>query len=438
MKVRELFYIGLFSTCLPMSYGVYSDTLEEIVSRTLNSHPEVFASISRVQAQQQGIDIARAEFFPTIDLSTGVGQQKRNMPDNDEQDGKTYTPKESSFSVRQNLFSGLSSRHNLEEARYKASSEEQRLISRLQTIALEVASAYIGVLENRDMVSLAEGNLQVHEEIYQQIKKRTEQGVARNSDLSQIVGRRAQAHSSMINARNNLSDAESIFQRLVGEMPGDLDQPQGQRLVMPGSLDSALQTAREDHPGIIAAMYDIEAAQSSYRSLHSMYYPTLDVEVDQSWDKDADGSLGSHKDLKAMLVMRYNLFRGGADKSRLEESAFVLEENKAQQERVIRKVEETVRQAWASYIYLTEQQPFLREHEVSSRESVNAYREQFYIGKRTLLDLLDSENELFQASRSLTSALYKETEARFKILESTGQILNALRLSMDDSFFEED
>ena len=135
-----------------------------------------------------------------------------------------------------------------------------------------------------------------------------------------------------------------------------------------------------------------------------------------------------------MLRVRYNLFRGGADSARLSEGAYRAEESRAQRDRVLRTLEETLRIAWAAYEFTEQQQEFLRLHEQSSRESVVAYREQFNIGKRTLLDLLDSENELFQSSRSLTSSIYQEAFARYRVFAATGQLMNVLGVKTQDEW----
>ena len=225
-------------------------------------------------------------------------------------------------------------------------------------------------------------------------------------------------------------DAESEFFALVGFVPGELEQPGSWKLELPGSVEAALVEATRRHPNVMASNYEVKSSEAQYDSLKSSFYPTLDIEVDQSWKEDADNQVGKFVDTTAVLRLRYNIFRGGADKARLQEGAYRAEESRAQRDRVLRNIEENLRLAWAAYEFNGQQKQYLRLHKDSSQESVVAYREQFNIGKRTLLDLLDSENELFQSSRSLTSAIYQEAFARYRIFAATGQLMDNLNVTV--------
>ena len=373
-----------------------------MLGKALAEHPEIQASLNKVKAQDKAVSIARSGYLPTLDFTAGAGKQNRKLPG---EDGKTDTRYELSASFKQNLFSGFSTVHGVKSARQRSDAEKWRLQSTSEGLGLKVIDAYLKVLERRDLVELAEENLEFHNNIYKQIEQRARQGVARSSDLAQIEGRRARASANLVSSRNNLIDAESEYLALVGTMPGVLEQPGSYNLTLPENLDAALKLARVNHPGLQAAVFDANSSQSQYSSARSAFFPTLDFEVDQNWRENADGTEGRTRDTVAMLRVRYNLFRGGGDRARLQESAYIAEESRAQKDRTDRNVEERLRIAWAALELIDDQREFLELHEKSSRETVSAYREQFNIGKRTLLDLLDGENELFQASRSLSSLL---------------------------------
>ena len=425
---------GIFLGCLVLSSASSAETLQDVLNKALQSNPQAQASLNRYRAELENADAVWGRYFPSIDVSTGVGKQKRNQPGNIETDENTYTRREASLSVKQNLFSGFNTKNSVDQARHRATAEFLRMQNTLQDVSLRIIDAYLKVLERRDMVDLAVENLKMHDIIYKQIQQRAQQGVARSSDLAQIEGRWARANANVINARNNLVDAESEFQALVGSMPSELEQPGSWKLALPESLEAALDKAVNSHPNSLASKHEIKSSEFQYEALKGSFYPTVDIELDQSWKKDADGQIGAARDASAMLRLRYNLFKGGSDKARLNEGAYRVEESRAQRDRVLRTLEETLRMAWAAYEYTEQQQEFLRLHESSSRESVEAYREQFNIGKRTLLDLLDSENELFQASRSLTSSIYQGAFARYRIFAATGELMGVLGVNMPEGW----
>lgn len=432
----KLLSAALLAGCYTFSPLALSDTLEDVVNKALAEHPQALASLNRYRAEMESVDVAWGGYLPSLDFTTGIGGQKKDYPDEprNDLDEKTFTRKEAALSLKQNVFSGFNTSSSVAQARHKASAEYLRMRNTLQDLALKVIDAYLKVLERRDQVELAEENLKVHDDIYKQIAQRAKQGVARNSDLAQIEGRRARANANVISARNNLMDAESEFFSLTGSMPGELEQPGSYRIELPENFPSALQKAVDHHPGVLATDFDIKSAESQAESAKSSYYPTLDIEVDRNWRNNADGLLGTHQDTTAMLRLRYNLFRGGSDQARVQESAYRTEESRAQRDRMLRNVEESLRVAWAAFEFTGEQKQYLRLHEESSKQTVEAYREQFNIGKRTLLDLLDSENELFQASRSLTSAVYQEAFARYRILGATGELLEKVNLTLPENW----
>lgn len=426
MNANKLLLAGLLTGFMAGSFSAQAETLDEVLTKTLAEHPAVQASLSRVKAQNKAVKIARSEYWPTLDVTGGAGKTRRQQSGVSESEKRTSY--EASASFRQSLFSGFSTMYGVKSARQRSKAEKWRLQSALEDTSLQVIDAYLKVLERRDLVKLSEDNLKVHNDIYQQIEQRTRQGVARSSDLAQIEGRRARANANLVSSRNNLMDAESEYQALVGDIPGVLAQPGSYSLELPGSLDEALKQARKHHPGLQAAIFDARSSQSQYSTTKSSFFPTLDFEVDQNWNKNAIGTAGQTRDTTAMLRIRYNLFRGGGDRARLQESAYRAQESRAQQDRVDRTLEERLRIAWAAYELIDEQREFLELHERSSRETVSAYREQFNIGKRTLLDLLDGENELFQSSRSLSSATYQLAFARYRILAASGILLKTLQV----------
>ena len=428
MNVNKFLLTGLLTGVMAGSFSVQAETLDEVLAKTLSEHPEVLASESKVKAQKKAVKVAKSGYWPTLDVAGGAGKVRRQQngsPVNE----KTLTGYELSASFKQSLFSGFSTINSVKSARQRGKAEKWRLQSTLESVGLKVVDAYLKVLERRDLVALSEDNLKVHDDIYRQIEQRTQQGVARSSDLAQIEGRRARASANLISARNNLVDAESEYLALVGDMPGELEQPGSYNLVLPENLDAALKEARENHPGLQAAIFDVRSSQSQYSTAKSTFFPTLDVEIDQNWNENSVGNEGRTRDTTAMLRLRYNLFRGGGDRARMQESAYRAEESRAQRDRTDRNLEERLRIAWAAFELVDEQRQYLELHESSSRQTVSAYREQFNIGKRTLLDLLDGENELFQSSRSLSSATYQLAFARYRILAAAGVLLKTLQVS---------
>ncbi len=424
--------IGLMAySCISLSTSSWSQSLKEVVKDALNNHPEAKAGLSVINAEREKVDIALSGYLPSLDVSASIGGQKRLLPPGrrDASHDKSYTRKEGSVALKQSIFAGFNTLQKVAQARHISVAETYRLGATLEELALKITNAYLKVLEHSELLELAEDNLKLHDDIYQQVRKRAEQGLARSSDLAQIKGRRARANANVINAKNNLADAQSEYFALVGSMPVEPVMPDIENMVLPETIESLLPETLREHPAILATHYEVMAAEADYKAQKSRFFPSLDVDVEQSWKTNADGQLNTTQDLQVMARLRYNLFRGGSDLSQIKESAYRAEEKRSQKDRLTRTIEEKLRLAWDSYRFLGEQMQYLHQHEEASKKTVEAYREQFFIGKRTLLDLLDTENELFQSSKSLTQAIYQETYSRYRVLSASGNLLNAFGLN---------
>ncbi len=143
-------------------------------------------------------------------------------------------------------------------------------------------------------------------------------------------------------------------------------------------------------------------------------------------NKNLDGIAGENDDMSAMLRMRYNLFRGGADRARRQETAERMGAAKESIRRAQRIIEEDVLLSWNGLLTIRARLDYLSGHLESTKEVVSSYKEQFKLGQRSLLDVLDSENELFNARASLLSAQYAEIFSLLKVLGSMGLLLDTL------------
>lgn len=417
---------ALVLTALWLPSQVHSQTLEEAVTQALMTHPRVKESFHLYQSRQYDQDAAFAGYLPRLDASAGVGYERTDTPTIDDE---SLTRRETGLSLRQMLFDGFKTSSNVGRTEAEAEAQRYTVLTTAENVALEVAEAYLDLLRHAEIVELSRLNLETHEQIMSDIQKRTDSGLGSSADFTQIQGRVARAYANMTSAENNLRDAESRFISLVNQAPAELRQPRPDANYMPATLDDALAKAQENHPTLTSAAFDVEAARYQYEDAKSAFYPTLAVEVEQNWNDNIDGIEGRNDNLTAMLRMRYNLFNGGGDVARSRSASALEMQAKDIHMNAHRQVSEGTRLAWAAYETLGRQKDFLRQHVEASYQTVEAYKKQFTLGDRTLLDVLNTENELFEARRSYIEAENDHLLAEYRIMNATGQLLDALRFT---------
>ena len=403
-----------------------AQTLEESVSQTLLSHPQIKEAFDLYQSRKYQIDEAKAGYYPKLDASAGVGPERIKSAGASER--TDMTRRDASITLTQMLFDGFDTNSNVNRTDAEAKAQKLSLQATAENTALRVTEVYLNMLRQQEIFELSKDNLATHEQILSDITKRTTSGVGSSADLSQIQGRVARAYSNMAAAQNNLDDARAEYLRVVNSEPTDLVEPADGSLVLPASLDDALKNATANNPVLMSAMEDINAAQYQHEGAKANYYPKVSLEAGQSWYEDASGDAGYSDELSAMLRVRYNLFNGGADDARSRSTSALYSQAKDIHMNAYRQVEEGTRLAWQARESLQSQKQFQQQHVEYSYETVRAYKQQFTLGQRTLLDVLNTENELFEARKSLISTQYDELFAQYRILNATGTLLDSLKV----------
>ncbi len=410
-----------------------ADSLQSAVSHTIETNPEILISINQLRASEERVTIEKAAYLPKLGISGRVGWQRKDGKLKSGHYKTTDRVGETTIALKQMLFDGFSTSHRLKGARMDSHSRSLLMKARAETVALKVAEVYLRVIRSEQVVELARENLAVHDEIYNQIFQRTDSGLSRSSDLEQIRSRRARASSNLIVAINTLSDSRSEFLGIVNRKPNALIMPHLSDDLLPGTLEKALSMAGKINPMIQASSYQIKTYEAQAEATKSSFLPKLGIEVGQTWndvDSDLATSDGRTDSLSAMLNFSYNIYNGGADKARRREAAWRVEEARASRDLDYRNISRDLRRAWDAYIYLNGQVKYLEEHITASQKVAQAYQQQFQLGKRSLLDLLDTENELFHSQKDFIQTVHDEIHTRFRILHSTGQLLTSMNIDL--------
>ena len=415
---------------LMFTQGASSTGLSDVIGQTLANSPEVLEISAERDSRAHEVRQARAGYYPSLDLAAGVGREWTESPGTGNSEVE-LTRRETSLSLRQMLFDSYATPSEVARHTARTNAAAYSVMGTAQDVALNTTDVYLELLKQRKLLVLATENLAIHKRIHEQIKLRSDSGVANRADLSQIDGRLALAESNVIAAENNVREAEANYLRVTGQMIGEqMQRPEDISASLPPSFDLALQQALREHPTLASANQDIEQAKAQHGAARHNLYPRVHLEIDKRWDDNIDGVVGSNEDLTAMIRLRWNLYSGGRDRARRQQTATLVEEAKAIRNRTHRQVEQTLRLAWASYQSTLRQREFLRKHSESVTAARDVYTRQFNIGQRSLLDLLDTENEVFEARRAFLDADYANLYAQYRILNAMGGLLQELEVQL--------
>ncbi|EMR14142.1 type I secretion outer membrane protein [Methylophaga lonarensis MPL] len=410
---------------------VFANTLQEAVSNTIATNPSVLAAANEREAVRQEISQARAGYLPSVDLAVGTGWERTNNPSTNGSVSRNRD--EASIQLRQMLFDGLATPNEVKRHTARTDSRSYGVFSVAENTALDAVLAYHNVLRQQTLVELAQTNLEAHQRTHDQITLRSERGVGRGADMEQSLSRLALAQANLVAEQSNLRDAETAYLRVVGVAPTSLTLPESPVAMIPGSVDEAVNQAINNHPTLKAASSDVESAHAQHATARAPFMPRVDFEVRSRHDHNIDGARGRDKDMQAMLRLRYNLLSGGRDTARRQETAYLINQAAEIRNNTHRQVEESVRLSWNAMENANSQLSYLRQHVEAAEKSRDAYQQQFNLGQRTLLDLLDSENEVFRARIAHTNAQYDQLYSHYRIMNSMGMLLESLNVPAPDT-----
>jgi adhesin transport system outer membrane protein len=317
-------------------------TLQETIRATIANNPELGVVKADRHAVDQELRQARGGYLPSVDARGMFGPAyTKNDTTRDESNGArgTWHRSEAQLKLSQMLWDGHAVQSEVERQGARVNSATYRVEETAEFLALDATEAHLEVLRHQEILRLNEANVEAHRRILRQVEQLERSGAADIADVQQSLSRLAEAEASLARSRGALADAGATYQQIVGEPPQQLILDPLPAVELPGAADEAAQAASVESPTVQIASADVDVAAAELRGTRSNYYPRFDLELTGAAGTDLAGQDDSSYDASALVVLRYNLFRGGADIAREREAFHRVNEARSALERARRKAE---------------------------------------------------------------------------------------------------
>lgn len=404
--------------------------IDASVISTLESNPRLMELKQNREAAQKDLEQTKGKYYPRVDLDVGYGADShsdagtRNRGEENEFDTRT----EASLTLVQPLYQGGETRSLVEKQTAKLDSVNYRVYDNAESLALDAIIAHLEVWRQRRLLDLTEQNIKTHEKILNHIDERQRAGAGSSADVVQTKGRLALTKSSRSQIEGELERARVNYHRVVGRYPGKLLLPDNFRLLAPAGADEAVKTAQVCNPKLAAFAADIRAAKGDIGAIKSSFLPKVNLELSSTYEDQVESSATYSHNNAAMIRARWNLFNGGSDKAARDGASSRKLQLESGRQDQYQKIEEQIRQTWSQYEISGQQVKIFADAVRYNKQTRDAYQQQFIVGQRSLLDVLDSENELFQSSGQLVTAKVNETLSVYRLLALSGCLLSNLGL----------
>ncbi len=403
-------------------------SIRDSVRSTLESNPRLEEIKQNRAAVGNELRQTKGRYYPRVDATAGYGTDRhsdqitRGLGTDDEFDERS----EASIMLVQPLFQGGEIKGSVATQSAKLESADNRVLDNAEALALDAAIAHLEMWRQWQLLDLTKRNVDTHRQILAHIKERQRAGAGSTADVMQANSRLALTLSSRYQIDADVETARANYVRVVGQLPGPVVPPDEFRAYLPDSEAAIIDRVERCNPKLMAYGADIRAAKHEVDVRKSNFWPKVNLEAGTYYYDQVEGSQSYEYDTAAVVRARWNLFSGGSDVAARDAAlARSLQATLARQNQYETIVEQ-VRDTRGRYLTAGESIGAYADAEEYSRQTAEAYRQQFIVGQRTLLDVLDAENELFQASGQLITSRVNEMIAAYRLLALMGCLIRSL------------
>jgi len=408
--------LALALACMPPT--VHAQTLTQVVNQALETYPAVLSASARSAAARSDITRARSAHYPQLGLSaTANAYSSGSLPLGTER--TSISP-----SARLNLWSGGRIEAEAERAQALLLASEHVQANTLDEVAQLAAEAYLNWAKTADLYSLAVRNVNAHRETLSDIQKIAQADTGRRVDYEQALVRMENATLALQQRKSDFAQAIQRVRRFwkadMDARPMSLDSALMDTGVLgniPSSLAMAVDMVSEDLPPIAQARAQLQAAQAAVRQAKGQYWPTVDLAINSQRN-----AFTGRQEAFAQLQVNAPFYNGGGTSALVEGAVSQVKSAEFALEEARLLAREKAAFAWQEWASAKSRAETGSSQSLVGEKLVDAYRQQFRVARRSLLDLLNIQADTFNYRSAARAAFHDERLARVRLLVATGEL----------------
>jgi adhesin transport system outer membrane protein len=407
-----------------------AQSLKDVMAVAIDTNPQILQAEMNKQAIEFELEQAKGLYMPrvTLEASAGVRRLENEFRRRTGTSNEEMYPLEAQIRAEQTLIDFGRRRGEKTSQAARVDGAGLRILERSEFIALQTARQYLDVLLQQRIVAAAEDNLTFHNSLVQDLAGGVQAGSISVADLQQSQERAKAASVRVSEAVEALEVAKIQLLALSGLQVNDVQLPPAYTEKLPLNLNDAIGLTRTRHPRVLEAIADVDAANAAAVKNKGDLAPTIGLELSGRIGDDIDMYKGETNDLQAKAVMRWTVFDGGINRAKYQEYVRRASETRFRLHQIMREAETDLRSAWNSKTTQTNVLRDLTDQSASTDELLLSYRDQFSVGRRSLLDVLDAQNTRFNVQVRAEIARFSEIFAQYQVLAATNSLLDAFDL----------
>lgn len=432
--IRKITVFSLaMSGSLLLSGPLMAESLKEALEKAYSSNPTLAAQRANLRQTDEGVAQAISGWRPDISASGEFGTKQQDFSNSTNSHRK---PRSFGVDLTQSIYAGGSTQADIKTAENDVLAARARLLATEQSILLEAVTAYMDVYRDQAILRLKINNEQVLRRHLEAARDRFEVGEITRTDVHQSEARHAGATAERIKAEGDLAVSRAAYQNVIGQAPGELEKVDPLNDI-PEDEQAAIKLSLRDNPSVVAAEYDVASSKSSVDSTRGSLLPSVDFSA--SADRDFDSSLTDNNTntFVAKVTLSVPLYQQGTVYSQLREAKQKVAESRLTVDVERRDAVEALTQSWKTLEAARARVQSFKAQILANEIALDGVIKEESVGSRTVLNVLDAEQELLNSQVDLVGAERDEVVGTYAVKEAIGQ-LSAVNLGLGVDVYNPD
>ena len=413
-----------------------AETTRQAMSSAYKYNPQLDSQRAQLRASDEDVARANSGYRPRITGTADVAYQNSNTRPDSLAEGTTHS-KGYDVELRQPIFKGGTVLNGVREAEGNVRANRELLRSVEQEVLLAAATFYMDVVRDQAVVRLRENNVNVLSKELKATQDRFAVGEVTRTDVAQAQARRAASVSQLDLARANLKSSRANFERVIGHPPSNLTPPTSPEKNLPKTLEEAQAVAGREAPGIIRALYTEQSARATVDKIWGELLPSVEVRATYSNDYNTSRTTDQSESTRVLAQLTVPIYEGGEVRARVRQAKHLHVSRLQDIERFRSEANAQVVSAWSKLQASRAQLVSDNVAVQSGRTALQGVREEERVGQRTLLDVLNAEQELVVAEVQLATTQRDVIVNSYALIAAVGR-LNAQEMGLTSVVYDPD
>ncbi|MGO9547808.1 MAG: TolC family outer membrane protein [Rhodomicrobium sp.] len=447
---------ALMALLLAASGPVCAETLKDALAAAYLYNPTLKSARAQLRSTDNGVSLAKSGYRPTVTATFQDGYENTNakaqnpyaadslalcgtvsggscvgpykaLPLGALTSGSlpegTYHPRSAQVALQQNVFDGFRTYNNVKGAEAAVEAGREDLRNAEIGVLLNAATAYMNVVRDQAIVKLRQNNVKVLSEQLRATQDRFKVGEVTRTDVAQAQSGLAQSQADLSIAQGTLYGDRALFAQYIGHPPGTLRDPGPPTKLLPKSLQGAIDVAQSENPGLLGAIFRERAQEHQVKQVKGQLLPSVSLSASYTKSEQVGGQLiTSEEDTRVFGTLSVPLYEAGSVSAQIRAAVETLSQRRQQIDEQRELARSNVSAQWGLVIAARGNVAAGKSATEATRIALQGVREEERVGQRTILDVLNSEQQYLNAQVNLVSFQRDLVVASYGVLAGMGRL----------------